>query len=134
MTAAPPLDGIRVIDLTMVWAGPFGARLLADYGAEVIKVESPGMWDQLRGLGQIPRTTPRWYNQSAYFNHNNRGKLAVGPVRSWPAAGDAGGGRRVAAGAVPGAGIEGRAAGCVCVHGTVWAGRASEAELGRARW
>jgi crotonobetainyl-CoA:carnitine CoA-transferase CaiB-like acyl-CoA transferase len=77
MTAKAPLDGIRVIDLTMVWAGPFGARLLGDYGAEVIKVESPRMWDQLRGLGQIPRTVPRWYNQSAYFNHNNRSKRAV---------------------------------------------------------
>ena len=77
MTAAPPLDGVRIIDLTMVWAGPFGARLLGDYGAEVIKVESPQMWDQLRGLGQIPRTTPNWYNRSAYFNHNNRSKRAV---------------------------------------------------------
>jgi crotonobetainyl-CoA:carnitine CoA-transferase CaiB-like acyl-CoA transferase len=51
--------------------------MLGDYGAEVIKVEGPKAWDQLRGLGLIPRTEPRWYNRSAYFNHNNRSKLSL---------------------------------------------------------
>ncbi|MBI5946551.1 MAG: CoA transferase [Chloroflexi bacterium] len=79
-----PLAGLRVIDLTMVWAGPFGARMLGDYGAEVIKVESPRQWDLLRGLGLIPRTTPRWYNMSAYFNHNNRDKYGLALDLSQP--------------------------------------------------
>ena len=75
MTA--PLAGVRIVDLTMVWAGPFGTRLLGDYGAEVIKVESPTQWDLLRGLGLIAREEARWYNKSAYFNHNNRNKYGL---------------------------------------------------------
>ncbi len=44
-----PLDGIRVLDIGSLIAGPFGATLLGDFGAEIIKVEQPGTGDALRG-------------------------------------------------------------------------------------
>jgi formyl-CoA transferase len=47
----PPLSGIRVIELGQLIAGPFGAQLLGDFGAEIIKVEAPGMPDPARGWG-----------------------------------------------------------------------------------
>ena len=54
MTAAssPPLSGIRVLDIGTLIAGPFGATLLGDFGAEVIKVEQPGRGDNPRGTPQ----------------------------------------------------------------------------------
>jgi formyl-CoA transferase len=45
-----PLVGLRVMDISTVYAAPFAAALLADYGADVLKVEMPGMGDPLRGL------------------------------------------------------------------------------------
>jgi formyl-CoA transferase len=50
--AAGPLDGIRVIELGQLLAGPFCGQLLADFGAEVIKVEAPGTGDPLRDWGR----------------------------------------------------------------------------------
>lgn len=49
MTAAGPLAGLRVLDLGNMIAGPFCARLLGDFGADVIKVEQPGRGDPVRG-------------------------------------------------------------------------------------
>jgi crotonobetainyl-CoA:carnitine CoA-transferase CaiB-like acyl-CoA transferase len=69
-----PLLGIRILDLSKVWAGPYGTRLLADMGAEVIKVEGPGSWDMTRALSLLPPKTERAYNKSGYFMEYNRNK------------------------------------------------------------
>jgi crotonobetainyl-CoA:carnitine CoA-transferase CaiB-like acyl-CoA transferase len=70
-----PLAGIRIIDMTAVWAGPYGTRFLADQGAEVIKVEGPSFADPVRTMGGA-RQSPE-INQSTYFNEYNRNKLGV---------------------------------------------------------
>ncbi|MGY9057363.1 MAG: CaiB/BaiF CoA transferase family protein [Alphaproteobacteria bacterium] len=49
METALPLSGIRVLDIGTLIAGPFGATMLGDFGAEIIKVEQPGRGDALRG-------------------------------------------------------------------------------------
>ncbi len=64
-----PLSGIRVVDLTRILAGPFCTMMLADMGAEVIKVETPGQGDPLRSQGVI-RDGLSWY--FAAFNRNKR--------------------------------------------------------------
>jgi crotonobetainyl-CoA:carnitine CoA-transferase CaiB-like acyl-CoA transferase len=64
-----PLSGIRVVDLTRILAGPFCTMMLADMGAEVIKVETPGQGDPLRGQGVI-RDGLSWY--FAAFNRNKK--------------------------------------------------------------
>ncbi|MEE9282372.1 MAG: CoA transferase [Myxococcota bacterium] len=71
-----PLDGVRVADLTMMWAGPYATRILAEMGAEVIKIESPGAWDNLRTLIPQPGAAEPW-NSSYYFNDYNRDKKSV---------------------------------------------------------
>jgi crotonobetainyl-CoA:carnitine CoA-transferase CaiB-like acyl-CoA transferase len=71
MMADGPLAGVRVIDLGTVVAGPFTSTLLADFGAEVIKVELPGRGDTLRQLGPIKDGTSLWFAAEA------RGKKSV---------------------------------------------------------
>ncbi len=64
-----PLSGIRVVDLTRILAGPFCSMLLADMGAEVVKVETRGAGDPVRQQGAI-RNGLSWY--FAAFNRNKR--------------------------------------------------------------
>ena len=67
---AGPLAGIKVVDLSQIVSGPMAAMILADQGAEVIKVESPN-GDPVRGLG------PAKGDLSAMFIAVNRGKKGI---------------------------------------------------------
>ncbi len=71
-----PLDGIKVLDLSRVLAGPWCTQLLADLGAEVMKIERPGSGDDTRHWG------PPWHGEgnrrvAAYFLSCNRGKKSA---------------------------------------------------------
>jgi len=66
-----PLDGVRVVDLTSNISGPYGTMILADLGADVIKVERPGGGDDAR------RMSPVRGSGSAYFVAINRNKRSV---------------------------------------------------------
>jgi crotonobetainyl-CoA:carnitine CoA-transferase CaiB-like acyl-CoA transferase len=74
--AAAPLAGLRVVDLTWVWAGPFSAMLLAHLGADVVKIESRGRIDVTRRLGPFVDGEPG-IDRSGYFNQFNQGKRSV---------------------------------------------------------
>ena len=74
--AAPPLAGLRVLDLSRILAGPWATQTLADLGADVVKVERPGRGDDTRGWG------PPWIEReegrdAAYFHAANRSKRSV---------------------------------------------------------
>jgi crotonobetainyl-CoA:carnitine CoA-transferase CaiB-like acyl-CoA transferase len=70
MTSA--LENIRVLDMSRVLAGPWASQLLGDYGADVVKIERPGVGDDTRQWG------PPWLGQqSAYFLSTNRNKRSV---------------------------------------------------------
>jgi crotonobetainyl-CoA:carnitine CoA-transferase CaiB-like acyl-CoA transferase len=56
-----PLEGLRVLDLATVIAGPFAATLLADYGADVLKVEMPGVGDGARNFGPFRDGKSLWW-------------------------------------------------------------------------
>ncbi len=76
MSSPQLLQGVRVLDLSRVLAGPWSSQILADYGADVIKVERPEFGDDTRTWG------PPWWGDpadrmSAYYLSTNRGKRSI---------------------------------------------------------
>ncbi|MDP8998122.1 MAG: CoA transferase [Pseudomonadota bacterium] len=72
------LCGLRVLDLTRVLAGPFATQMLADFGADVIKIEKPGEGDETRGWGPpFIKNADGSEGDAAYFHAANRGKKSL---------------------------------------------------------
>jgi crotonobetainyl-CoA:carnitine CoA-transferase CaiB-like acyl-CoA transferase len=67
-----PLEGVRIVELTKVWAGPYAGKLLAQLGAEVIKVETAGAPEEMRAYGGTD------INHAPYFLSINHEILSVG--------------------------------------------------------
>jgi crotonobetainyl-CoA:carnitine CoA-transferase CaiB-like acyl-CoA transferase len=67
-----PLEGIKIVDLSAALTGPYCTQLLADFGADVLKIEPPGKGDMLRAFGP-----PFQNGESPYFLYTNRNKRAI---------------------------------------------------------
>ena len=79
---SPPLEGVRILDFSRIWAGPHASKLLADMGAEVIKVESTRAWDphrMIQGSGNLPdgEPGPDPWNRSGWFNTLHLSKYGI---------------------------------------------------------
>ena len=69
----PPLEGVRILAISQFGAGPFGTNVLADLGAEIIKIEDPGVG------GDVARYIPPFEidGDSLYYQSFNRGKKSI---------------------------------------------------------
>ena len=75
-----PLEGVRIIDFTQAWIGPFATTMLADLGADVVKVEShrrPDIWRNSRPSTTLPNPNAHPFNTSANFASTNRNKRGI---------------------------------------------------------
>src|SRR5678809_624692 len=74
-----PLNNIRILDITRALAGPYCTMMLGGLGADVIKVERPGVGDETRGWGPpfVGKPYGPYPGESAYFIATNRNKRSV---------------------------------------------------------
>jgi crotonobetainyl-CoA:carnitine CoA-transferase CaiB-like acyl-CoA transferase len=74
----PMLDGIRIVDLSMGWAGPLASRFMADLGADIVKIEACQYPDWWRGVDFRPQVlADRLYEKAGRFNALNRNKRGI---------------------------------------------------------
>ena len=75
------LEGVKVLDLSRVLAGPWCTQILADFGADVIKIEAPGAGDDTRSWGPPyltgPDDMPGEKGESGYYLSTNRNKRSI---------------------------------------------------------
>ena len=73
------LSGLRVLDLSRVLAGPWAAQVFGDLGADIIKIDRPGIGDETRGWGPpyLKDAEGRDTTEAAYFLSANRNKRSV---------------------------------------------------------
>ncbi len=75
---AGPLAGLRVLELARILAGPWAGQILADLGADIIKVERKGSGDDTRGWGpSFVEAAEGGHLGAAYFHATNRGKRSI---------------------------------------------------------
>jgi crotonobetainyl-CoA:carnitine CoA-transferase CaiB-like acyl-CoA transferase len=72
-----PFSGLRVLDFTTFWAGPYLTMYLASMGADVVKIESPRRPDGFRFVAAFPQLGARWWEQSPVYHATNLGKRDV---------------------------------------------------------
>jgi len=70
---AGPLHGIKVIEIGTLIAAPFAARLMAEFGAEVIKIEAPGEGDPIRKWRKLHKGTSLWW----YLQSRNKKSISI---------------------------------------------------------
>ena len=78
-----PLEGIRVLEMGQLIAGPFAAKILGDFGAEIIKIEPPGQGDPLRNWRLLHEGTSVWWQAQSRNKQSVTLDLRQPEIQAW---------------------------------------------------